>query len=113
MTNLLDKENPSLPLGTVLIGTDPSESPKFQFAQIGKVGLQVFDQQSFFLSPTICIFAVPKDGGGKKLILVELDMVAKDAKNSSNRIKQIFEKALEYMSEFMRRKYSGGFGFKK
>ena len=97
---LTDRTNPLLPVGTLIIMNDFSQSPKFQIAQEVKSSNQVFTQQQFLLGPTPCIFVVEEEGK-LDIKLVVLHMIAEDSKHSSPRVSQIFSVALDYMETYM------------
>ena len=58
----------------------------------------------FLLGPIPCLITVPDptdDNPEKtKILLIELDMITQDAKHSSKRIVQIFEKVIDYTTKF-------------
>ncbi len=97
---LTDRTNPLLPVGTLIIMNDFSQSPKFQIAQEVKSPNQVFTQQQFLLGPTPCIFVV-EEKGKLDIKLVVLNMIAEDSKHSSPRVAQIFSVALDYMETYI------------
>jgi len=104
-TQLIDQKNPTLPLGTLLIMNDFSESPSFQHKD--KTSDFIYCKQQILLGPTPCLFTVPDGKGGLKIILVEVNFFAEDPKHSSQRVLQIFEEAYLYMKIYMKENYGG------
>ena len=96
---LIDKEDPKLPIGTLLVMNDFSESPVFQ--HVHKTGDFIYSQQSILLGPTPCLFTVPDEEKGHRIILIELNFLADDPYHSSPRVLQIFANAIEFMRNYM------------
>ena len=102
---LTNRENPGLPFGTAIIGVDFIESPHYEFAQSGKIGGQIYEKQPILLATVPCLFTVPKNGGGSRIVLIQLNFVSDDSKHSSNRVLQILELGFEYIKKYMKERY--------
>ena len=64
--NLIDKNEPALPIGKAIIMTDFSEHPMLQTALLQKTSQNIYEQQPFLLGPTPCLIAVPDPDKLKK-----------------------------------------------
>ena len=104
---LIDRNNPALPVGTLLITNDFSESPFYQLKD--QTSDMIYCQQPILLGPTPCFFTTENDKGGRDVHLVVLNFLAEDAKHSSPRVLQIFEHAYLYMDKYIQENY-GAFG---
>ena len=89
-SQLIDRRNPTLPIGTLLIMADFSESPSFQHKD--KTSDFIYCKQSVLLGPTPCLFTVSDGKGGLAIILVEVNFFAMTQRTPANEFCKFLKK---------------------
>ena len=83
LSRLINREDPALPIGILMVMNDFSESFPYQFKD--KISQQIYDKQPVMLAPTPCLFTYTDNNDNKQIALIVINFLSEDSKHSSER----------------------------